>query len=187
MDSNETKRRGSMSPAAIERAERERRAIEMRRDGHTFDQIADVLGYANRGAAYKAVQRGLSRWMRDGDEDVRALELARTDVVISRLMPSIDRPDPDLKAVETVLRVMDYRARITGLYAPQRHQVGVEVRAQVNVRKLEAFEEWQETLTQAAAAHLTPPALPAAPLDADAGIDPAAPDTDGGDDDGTAG
>lgn len=137
----------------------------MRRDGRTYDEIAVALGYSNKGAAHKAVHRGLSRWMREADEDLRSIELARTDVIISRLMPMVDRDSPDPKDVAALLAVMDFRAKITGLYAPQRHSVGIEVRGQVDVRKLDAYELWDATVAQAVAAQLTPTAL--VPGDAD--------------------
>jgi hypothetical protein len=152
---------GSTSPVAIERAELERRAIELRRDGRTYDEIAESVGYRTRSAAYKAVRRGLARWMREADGDFRTIELARTEVIIARLMPLVDADPPDLKAIDTLMRVMDYRARITGLYAPQQHQVGVEVHAHMDVvRKVEAYEQWKATVAQAREAQLALPAIP---------------------------
>jgi len=150
-------RRGAASPAAIERAARERDAIELRRAGHSFESIAAELGFANRGAAYKAVQRGLSRWMREADEDLRTMELARTDLMISRLQPLVDRDPPDLAAVQTLLRVMDYRARICGLYAPAKYQVGVAVavKAASDTSMLDAFDAWQGVIARAAGLEAT--------------------------------
>jgi hypothetical protein len=58
--------------------------------------------------------------MLEANEDLRALELERSDVVIARLWPSIDCENPDPKAIEQYLRVCDYRAKIAGLYAPKK-------------------------------------------------------------------
>ena len=160
MTNSRTRRSGSTSAAAIDRAERERQAIALRRDGHTYDEIATIVGYSNKGAAYKAVKRGLSRWMREADEDLRAIELARTDLVISRLMPLVDTDDPDQAAITSLLRVMDYRAKITGLYAPQQHHVGIDLRTRLDVSKVEAFELWEATVAQATAAHIGSAELP---------------------------
>ncbi|MEQ8716695.1 MAG: hypothetical protein RIE08_03725 [Acidimicrobiales bacterium] len=135
------KKRNSTSPEAIARADRDRQAVEMRRAGLTYDEIADQLGYANKGGAHKAVTRGLSRWMSTGaSEELRALELERTETMLRRLWPRIDRESLDLAAVNSAMRVMDYRARITGLYAPAKHQVGVAVTATVNTAKLDATD-----------------------------------------------
>jgi orotate phosphoribosyltransferase-like protein len=76
---------GMMSPAAIARAERELRAVELRRRGMTFEQIAVELHLANRGAAHKLVRRGLTRWMSEPCEELRALELERTETISARL------------------------------------------------------------------------------------------------------
>ena len=115
-------------------ASRERRSSE----------IAADLGLANRGVAHKLVRRGLTRWMHESDEELRALELERTDAIIARLWPAIDCDGPDLKAIDTFLRLADYRARLAGLYAPKRTMVGVgmEVHGEVShVATLDALRE----------------------------------------------
>jgi hypothetical protein len=89
----------------------------MREQGDSFDEIAVACGYADRSGARKAVERGLSRWMRETDEDFRARELERTEMMIDVLWPLIDRADPDLKAMDQLQKLMNYRARIMGLYA----------------------------------------------------------------------
>jgi hypothetical protein len=53
-------------------------------------------------------------------EELRALELARIDVVIARLLARIDREQPDDKAVELYVRVVDCKAKLAGLYAPRK-------------------------------------------------------------------
>jgi hypothetical protein len=111
------RRGGSASAVAIERADRERKAIALREQGFSFDEIAAELGFSDRSGARKAVERGLSRWMRETDEEFRARELERTEMIIDRLWPLIDRDDPDLKAIDRLQKLMDFRAKITGLYA----------------------------------------------------------------------
>ena len=56
-----TRRRGSLSPQVVQQTEVEVRALALRRDGCTFEQIAVELGLANRGVAHKIVRRALSR------------------------------------------------------------------------------------------------------------------------------
>src|SRR5438477_5323921 len=63
-------------PSTIALAERERAAIELRTAHCTYQQIADALGYQSAAGARTAVIRGPGRWMREGDEDLRVLELA---------------------------------------------------------------------------------------------------------------
>ncbi len=53
--------------------------------------------------------------------------------------------------MDRLLRVLDYRAKIAGLYAPVRQQVGVEVRAEVSHRKLEAVKILESVAEEAVA------------------------------------
>src|SRR5205085_9936077 len=59
-------------PSTIALAERERAAIELRTSNCTYQQIADAVGYQSPAGARSAVIRGLGRWMREGDEPLRA-------------------------------------------------------------------------------------------------------------------
>ena len=114
----------------------------LRQSGATFEEIAAGLGLANRGAAHKLVRRGLTRWMHESDEELRALELERTETIIGRLWPLIDADPPDLKALETYLRLGEYRAKLTGLFAPKKALVGIQVAGEVrHLAKLDAFRE----------------------------------------------
>jgi hypothetical protein len=115
MESVRHRRGGALSATAIDRAARERAAIALRRQGRCFEEIACELGFADRSGARKAVERGLSRWMRETDEEFRARELERSEMVIDRLWPLIDRDPPDLKALDRYIQVANYRAKITGL------------------------------------------------------------------------
>ena len=91
--------------------------MALRRRGLTLDAIAKELGYADRSGARKAIERGLAQWMHQGVEQFRAGELESTDTLLDRLWPLVDCDAPDLKAIDRFLRVMEYRARIMGLYA----------------------------------------------------------------------
>lgn len=62
------------SPAAIEVNEKYRRALEMRKAGATFQQIADAEGYADRSGAKRAVMAALDKTLREPAEDVRDIE-----------------------------------------------------------------------------------------------------------------
>jgi len=109
------RRAGELSAATIDRAGRGRAAIVLRHQGHSFDEIADELGYADRSGARKAVERGLSRWVRETDEELRARELERSEMIIDRLWPLIDQDPPDLKVIDRYLQLANYRAKIAGL------------------------------------------------------------------------
>jgi hypothetical protein len=126
-------------PAAIALAIKERDAIELRTRGFTFDQIAEKLDYKSRSAARKAVLRGLGRWLREADQDLRELELARLDELSKRLWPMVEQEDDDLalRAIEKLARVIDLRARITGMYGPRQHRVEVAATTDDHMRRAE--------------------------------------------------
>jgi len=100
----------------IEAAERQRQAIELRRSGCTFDEIAEQLGYSGRGSAYKAVRKALRNVTRQPVLEFLALELSRLDALQQAVWPQAI--NGDYKAADTVLKIMDRRASYLGLNAP---------------------------------------------------------------------
>ena len=62
-----------------EAAQRDAEAARLRTRHWTYQQIADELGYASRGAAYDGVQRALQAVVREPAEELRTLELERLD------------------------------------------------------------------------------------------------------------
>src|ERR1700722_4049700 len=59
--------------------QRQRQALELRKAGETYRQIADALGYKSKCGAYKAVDGALREVTREPAEAVRELELQRLD------------------------------------------------------------------------------------------------------------
>jgi hypothetical protein len=93
------------------------RAVEMVREGKTYDQIARAVGFANRGTAHRVVTRALAGRLIDGIDDLRHIELARLDALQAALWPRVEKGE--VRAVNSVMRIIDRRCRILGLY-PQR-------------------------------------------------------------------
>lgn len=115
------------NPAAYrpEVIERESRVVELRRAGATFDVIAQVVGYGSSAGAYKAFRRALDRTLVDsGTEECRELELLRLDRLQEALWTRA--VGGDIPAIGSVLRIMDQRAKLLGLYAPLQTVVGVQ-------------------------------------------------------------
>lgn len=138
------RRRGSSSAAAISSAERERQAIALRREGYSFDDIATMVGYSDRSGAKKAVDRGLSRWMRQADEELRGEMLEKLAVLEANLWPTVNNPNPTKTTMEIYLRIVDMRAKLSGAYAARRQQVQVDVHThgmQLKLNALRALEE----------------------------------------------
>lgn len=114
--------KGSVDLAAFDR---DIKVLELRRSGLTFEEIAKEVGLSRNGVVmgYKrAMKRAL---IRAGSEELRDIELDRLDrlqrAVWERAM------NADLPAVQTVLRIMEQRAKLLGLNAPETHKVEVSV------------------------------------------------------------
>jgi hypothetical protein len=96
-------------------AYRAEQAPALREQGYTYAEIAETLEFSDRSAARKAADRGLANWMLASDEELRARELERTEVMLRRLEPLVDCASPDLRAMDLMLRVIDRRTRMLGL------------------------------------------------------------------------
>ena len=105
-----------------DQAERRRQALELRKAGATYDQIARQIGYANEGGAYKAVQAALKAVYREPADEVRKLELERLDRLTLALWTRAK--EGEAEAIDRVLKLMDRRAKLLGLDAPTRHETG---------------------------------------------------------------
>lgn len=135
---NGTRRTPRATPRAIARAEREAVALELRKAGATYDDIARRLGYSNRSAARRLVVRALERTVSEPADELRTLECARLDALLQALWPKAMEGNP--RSVEVALQVMDRRARLLGLDMPQRRVVEVLTADVVDraIRELEA-------------------------------------------------
>lgn len=98
----------------IRAKERAAHALQLRKAGHSYDRIAKEVGYRSRGAAYKAVVRGLRDMLQEPADEVRALELSRLDQLIAaRWVGALKGSN---QALDRILRCMEMRAKILGLY-----------------------------------------------------------------------
>ena len=105
--------------------DKERKALELRRAGMPYDEIATALGYAKGSGAWHAVQRAMKRTLREGGADeVRDQELDRLDRLQRAVWPRAIQGD--LPAVGAVLRIMERRSKMLGLDAPITANIAVE-------------------------------------------------------------
>lgn len=88
-------------------------ALELRRAGATFEQIAEQIGVHDRGAAHKVYKRALARVHLEPATEIRRLEADRLDAL--QLAVWQRAVGGDLKAVDRVLRIMHRRANLLGL------------------------------------------------------------------------
>ncbi|UPK64926.1 hypothetical protein MYP14_06125 [Rhodococcus pyridinivorans] len=121
--------RSRFDPANLDAAEKGRQALELRRDGKTWDAIAEELGYSDRSGAYIAAKRLLDRTEFESVEEYRAIEADRLDeahriqaeaLVQLANSRALDAIPP---AVNALVKISDRRSKLLGLDAPTRVDV----------------------------------------------------------------
>jgi len=106
--------------------DRERRVVELRRSGATFEEIAESVGYANHAGALHAYHRAMKRVLVNaGTEELRQLELSRLDKLQETLWPRA--MEGDVPAVMAILKILDRRAKYLALDAPKRIEKQVDM------------------------------------------------------------
>jgi hypothetical protein len=137
--------------------QREARALELRRDGRTHTEIAQILG-VSRPMATRIINRGMDRIVKEPASQVRLIELERLDqlqvealgvlrrrhMVVSGgkiICGDDDQPllddGPTLAAIRTLITIQERRARLLGLDEPARHELLTLDAVDSEIRRLE--------------------------------------------------
>lgn len=110
--------------AAIEREARRAQALQLRRAGLSIRDIAAQLNCNHQTVhndIHHALQAAIDENTHNADK-LRALELDRLDRMLLGLAPLIYPKaglQVDLKAMDRAIRIVEQRAKLLGLYAPQ--------------------------------------------------------------------
>jgi hypothetical protein len=96
-------------------AQRADEALRLRMLRLPYRDIAKRVGYANPGSAHRAVERALKNLPRENATALRTQELEALDVAQRAIMRMV--LTGHLGAIDRMLRLMDARARLAGLYA----------------------------------------------------------------------
>lgn len=104
----------SLSTRRVDVDERWKRALELKKQGHDYDYIAEECGYADADGAHKAVLRALRRWGTDAANDFRALELEKLDELWRIWYPIAKTGDAEATGI--CLQIIDKRAKLGGAY-----------------------------------------------------------------------
>jgi hypothetical protein len=127
------------APSAVKDAE----ALGYRARGWTYQRIANEMGYRDRSAARKAVERATASDVRESNEAAKTLllidlnaakqavwaVLEANHLVVSdgRIVTldgvAIPDDDPVLRAVDRLIKIDQELAKIYGAYAPAKHEV----------------------------------------------------------------
>ena len=112
--------KGKSNPDVLEK---EKRVLELRRGGLTFDLIAERVGYANASSAQKAYQRACSRVVYDDVVALRNAEMDRLDIAQAAIWNEVLQGT--VSAVMALMKIMERRARLLGLDMPVKTQLEV--------------------------------------------------------------
>jgi hypothetical protein len=117
--------RSKVNPETLEK---EKKVLELRRGGLTFDLIAERLGYASASGAHKAYMSACSRIVYEDVVEVRNAEMDRLDIAQAAIWGDVingaDAQDR-ARAVMALMKIMERRARLLGLDMPTKAQVEV--------------------------------------------------------------
>jgi AraC-like DNA-binding protein len=96
--------------------DKEIKVLELRRAGLTWTRIAEEVGYADHTGAYAAYKRAIKRTQQQPADELRAQELDRVDRLQLAIWPNAMKGDT--RAILTIVRLMERRAKLTGLDMP---------------------------------------------------------------------
>ena len=103
----------------IRSTEKGRRALELRKQGLSYTKIAAEIGCA-RSTAHLYVSReleALAQTCHDEAEQVRDLEIHRLDDLYMQALQHVQAGE--IPAIDRCLRIMERRAKLLGLDAPE--------------------------------------------------------------------
>jgi AraC-like DNA-binding protein len=103
--------------------EKQRKALELRKGGATYDQIADACGYSDPSGARKAVVAAFGELIQEPATEVKSLQVERLNHMLLVLWPKINQGDE--RAIDTSLRIMDKMDRLMGTEAASTVDVNV--------------------------------------------------------------
>lgn len=107
---------GRMSPRGIEHQLRLAKAIKMKLERHTWDEIAEACGWNSRSAAWQAVNKELDRRIQEPTDRLVQMELEKLDELEAELLPQAMKPGKRQASLASAeVRLMARRAKLRGL------------------------------------------------------------------------
>lgn len=98
-----------------QKTERVQRAFELRKAGKTYRQIGEMLGYSHEAARkdIAAVLSSIVAETKNNAEELLAVELSRLDDLQFGVWADARRGDK--RAIDSVLKIMERRAKLLGM------------------------------------------------------------------------
>lgn len=105
----------------IEAVEKQAQALQYRKMGLNYGQIAAKLNMPSHQAAWAACDAAMKKMLREPADTVRKLELDRLDAMF--IVPYGNALRGDMSAVAVVLHIMQRRAKLLGLDVPEKKEL----------------------------------------------------------------
>jgi len=149
-------REAESKSGALVLAERRSRILKLRRQGFTYDAMAEILlkgedgGEPIEGINPKTCQRAVATYVREladqSEEDaevLRQIDNERLATMFRRLEQDTLSGDEKIKAraIQTQLRILERHAKLNGLDAPTKVDVGVEHRLVADPKHVREVDE----------------------------------------------
>lgn len=119
----------------IQREDRRMAALEMMRGGAPLETIRAQLDYHTTDQAKRDLSDALISVVSASNEMSRALELSRLDGLVLTFWPAARRGD--VQAADRILKIIETRAKLLGLYAPTRTEVVTMDAIESEIERLE--------------------------------------------------
>lgn len=117
-------------PKRVRLTERRRRALDLRKKGLTFVEIAREVGYTSPSGAYEAVRVALDSDAGVTNEQIRKLQLARLETLLRVIWDAA--AGGEIRAVDRVLKVLDRVTKLTRLDLHEQPDEPLPVKAYIN-------------------------------------------------------
>lgn len=112
------------TPQGADSMDRGYRAVQLRAQRKTFQQIADELGYVSKASAHNAYTRHLALMSRDSPEaaSLRVAESEHLDYLRSKIMDQVEIGD--LAAIDRAVKISERYSKLNGLDLNESRMVG---------------------------------------------------------------
>lgn len=118
------RQRNATSAYQLKAKERQAEALELRKAGLTYPEIAKRLGYSGKQAAYRAVATALAELAEETSasaDQLRELENSRLDRLHTIAWQQATQ-NRDLTAIDRAIRISERRAKLYGLDLNEKRQ-----------------------------------------------------------------
>jgi len=115
-----------LSAKTVERRMKERRALELRMAGASYEWIAQEVGWSGRSGAWYAVQRAMKRLgPAPVAEELRELIYLRLERLLMAVWPKATSASPDYRAQDRALSILQQLRMMMGVDLPKSVDVDI--------------------------------------------------------------